>query len=240
MKDLLSLTLEAHGGIENWNKFSKVFARIKAGGLTWERKQQPGILSDTNVIADTRRQFVLYQPNYDEQIQISFQAGRVALEKRSGPVIEELSDPRRSFDGHLRSTPWTRLQAFYFAGYAIWTYLNAPFNFAGPGYQTMELEPWQENGEQWRRLRVSFPDSIATHSTIQTFYIDKTGLIRRHDYEVQISEGVTSAHYLLDYIEVQGIKFPTRRVVYVRQQDNTPLLPEPVLVQVHLSDLKLF
>jgi len=239
MKDLLSLTIQAHGGIENWKKYSKVFASIKAGGLTWERKQQPGILADINVIADTHRQFLVYQPKDDQQVQVVFEPNRVAFEKRSGQLIEELSDPRSSFDGHLRSTPWTRLQAFYFASYAIWTYLNAPFNFVDPGYQTLEIEPWEENGEPWRRLKVTFPDSIATHSTVQTFYIDKTGLIRRHDYDVQISEGVTSAHYLLDYVEVQGIKFPTHRRVFVRQQDNTPLLPEPVLVDVHLSDFKL-
>lgn len=240
MKDLLSLTIDAHGGIENWNKFTKVSATVEAGGLTWERKLQPGILADVHVIADTRRQSVLYQPNYDKQIQIAFEPDRVALEKRSGETIEELLHPRSSFDGHERATPWTRLQAFYFAGYAIWTYLNAPFNLGGAGYQSTEIEPWEEDGEQWRRLLVTFPGTIATHSTVQTFYIDKAGLIRRHDYSVEISGNVTSAHYLSDYTEVQGIMFPTRRHVYVRQADNTPVRPEPLLVDVRLSEFRLY
>nr|WP_295922365.1 hypothetical protein [uncultured Dyadobacter sp.] len=240
MKDLLSLTIDANGGIENWKKYTKVSATVKAGGLTWERKQQPGILADIHAIADTRRQAVLYQPNYDKQIQITFEPDRVALEKRSGETIEELLHPRSSFDGHIRATPWTRPQAFYFAGYAIWTYLNAPFNFADEGYQSSEIEPWEENGEQWRRLVVTFPGAIATHSTVQTFYIDQAGLIRRHDYNVEISGNVSSAHYLSGYTEVQGIMFPTRRRVYVRQEDNTPLQPEPLLVDVHLSEFRLY
>jgi hypothetical protein len=240
MKDLLSFTIEAHGGLENWNRFSKISARIKASGMTWERKQQPGILDDINVIADTRIQSVLYQPNYDQEIQIAFDASRVALETRTGETIEELLLPRQSFNGHLRATPWTRLQAFYFASYAIWTYLNAPFNFLNEGYSTREIEPWEENGERWRRLEVTFPESIATHSTVQTFYIDETGLIRRHDYNVEISENVASAHYLFDHIEVQGIKIPTRRRVYVRKDDNTSIQPEPLLIDVQLSEFKLY
>lgn len=238
MNDLLSFTIQAHGGLDNWNKFSKVSARIKADGMTWERKQQPGILRDINVTADTQRQFVLYQPNYDNNIQIAFDANRVALETRTGKTIEELLHPRQSFEGHVRATPWSYLQAFYFAGYAIWTYLNVPFNLAAPGYAMKELEPWEENGEQWRRLQVTFPQSVASHSTIQTFYIDKEGLIRRHDYNVEISENVASAHYLYDYKEVQGFMIPTHRLVYVRKEDNTSVQPEPVLVNVHLDEIK--
>jgi hypothetical protein len=50
--------------------------------------------------------------------------------------------------------------------------------------ETKEIEPWQENGETWRRLKVTFPASIATHSAEQTFYFDQEGLLTRHDYEL--------------------------------------------------------
>jgi hypothetical protein len=43
------------------------------------------------------------------------------------------------------------------AEYAMWTYLPTPFLFAMDGVATEELQPWRENGEMWRRLKVTFP-----------------------------------------------------------------------------------
>src|SRR5262249_40373363 len=145
-------------------------------------------------------------------------------------VIEELLDPRSSFAGHSLETPWTRLQLAYFAGYAMWTYFNAPFNFANPGYKLEELEPWKENGETFRRLQVTFPKEVATHSTVQTFYIDETGLIKRHDYDVDILGGSAAVQYVSDHVDVQGLKVATKRRIYVRLEDNTALIPDPLLV----------
>jgi hypothetical protein len=121
----------------------------------------------------------------------------------------------------------------------MWTYLNAPFNFAEPGYKVIELEAWEENGEIFRRLEVTFPENTATHSTVQTFYIDQSGLIKRHDYSVDVLGGSTAAHYLSDYVDVQGIMIPTKRRVYVRNDDNTALLDGPLLVSVDLSEITL-
>jgi hypothetical protein len=44
--------------------------------------------------------------------------------------------------------------------------------------ESEELEPWQEAGETWRRLKVHFPTDIATHSTEQTLYFDQKGLLK--------------------------------------------------------------
>jgi hypothetical protein len=114
-----------------------------------------------------------------------------------------------------------------------------PFALANPDYKVFELEPWEENGEVYRRLEVTFPAGIATHSSIQTFYIDKQGLIKRHDYNVDIFGGSSAAHYLSDYIEVQGIKIPTKRRVYMRLEDNSVLMPEPLLVSIDLTEISL-
>ncbi|EJL69573.1 hypothetical protein [Chryseobacterium populi] len=238
MNSLLEFTIEAHGGLENWEKFKSVSAHLEVDGLTWIKKQQPGIIKDTNVFVDTQKQFVSFRPTYADW-HTSFVENHVSILSESDNVIEELSNPRLSFSDHKRETPWTRLQTFYFASYAIWIYFNAPFCFANPDYDVTEIEPWEENGETFRRLQVVFPDTVATHSRIQTFYIDKAGLIRRHDYTVEISENVASAHYLYNYTEVQGIKFPTKRQVFIRNQDNTTVQPEPVLVLINLSEINL-
>jgi hypothetical protein len=69
----------------------------------------------------------------------------------------------------------------------MWTYLTQPFTFSRPGFETRELEPWDEAGEKWRRLRVVWPSYLATHSTEQTLYFTDDGLLARHDYDVEIS-----------------------------------------------------
>lgn len=238
MNDLLKFTLEAHGGLDNWNRYETISARIICGGVTWLMKQQPGILDDIYVTSSTKREFASHYPFIHEDWHTSFEPDRVAIENGNNEVIEELFDPRSSFAGHTIETPWTRLQLTYFAGYAMWTYFNAPFNFAGPGYKVEELEPWEENGEIFRRLRITFPKEVATHGAVQTFYIDKTGLIKRHDYDVDILGGSGAVHYVSDHIDVQGIKVATKRRVYVRHEDNTPLTPEPLLVSIDLSEVK--
>lgn len=130
-------------------------------------------------------------------------------------------DPRSSFpapsDAH-----WDRMQANYFVGYAIWNYLTTPYLFTFPSVRTFEMEPWIDDGRRWRRLGVHFPATITTHSRRRVFYFDDTGLLQRLHYRVEVAGGSAAAHYVGEYLEVDGLKFPTRRVVYPRRADNTP------------------
>jgi hypothetical protein len=106
----------------------------------------------------------------------------------------------------------------------MWTYLTAPFSFTMPGFKTEELSQWEEDGQTWRRLKVRFPDDIATHSTEQIFYIGDDGLFKRHDYNAEILAAGWSVHYPSAYQEVGGIMVPTKRRVYPRNEDGTPNL----------------
>src|SRR3546814_15461964 len=67
--------------------------------------------------------------------------------------------------------PWDSQHIIYFSGYAIWTYLTTPFLFARPGFEVQEIDPWDGEGEVWRRLRVKFPPDVPSHSAEQTFYL---------------------------------------------------------------------
>ena len=89
-----------------------------------------------------------------------------------GKPVKDRRNPRAAFDGHTVETPWDDLNLAYFSGYAMWNYLNTPFIFALPGFQTEEIEPWDENGEKRRRLKVAFPDHIATHCPEQIFHVN--------------------------------------------------------------------
>ena len=118
----------------------------------------------------------------------------------------------------------------------MWTYLNIPFLLARPGVESEEGDPWQESGETWRRLNVHFPADIATHSTEQTFYFDRQGLLRRQDYNVEIDGTAGAAHYVYDHKEFCGIVVPTKRRVFRRQPDGDHA-PQPLIISIDLDQI---
>jgi hypothetical protein len=75
-----------------------------------------------------------------------FSPDRVAIEDAQGKVVEELTAPWASFAGHALETPWTEPQLAYFAGYAMWTYLNLPFLALHEGVEVQELPIWRPIG----------------------------------------------------------------------------------------------
>ncbi len=175
MNDLLETVIEAHGGLERWNQLDSVSARLIQGGALWALKGQAGVLDDVVVTASLHQERVSHRPFGAADRHSSFTPEHVAIESDDGTVLEALDQPRDSFAGHTLETPWSTLQLAYFVGTAMWTYLTQPFTFTMPGFQTSELEPWDEDGQRWRRLRVSWPSYLATHSTEQTLYFDDDG-----------------------------------------------------------------
>src|SRR3546814_8173606 len=69
------------------------------------------------------------------------------METGEGDVLAERTDPRAAFAGHDLDTPWDPLHGMYFASYAMWSYLTAPFSLALPGVQLWDIDPIEENGE---------------------------------------------------------------------------------------------
>jgi len=238
MHDLADLIIDAHGGLERWRTFSTLSAHLLQGGALWSLKGHAGLLDDTNVTVDLRRERASHAPFGDAGRKSSFTPNRVLLQTASGEVISELDAPRQSFAGHTLETPWTELQLAYFAGCAMWTYLNIPFLLASPGVESTRIDPWDEDGETWERLRVRFPAEIVTHSTEQTLYVGADGLLRRHDYDVEIAGNTPGAHYISGYQEVQGIMIPTRRRIFPRQSDGRAMA-EPLVVSIDLDRIEL-
>lgn len=64
------------------------------------------------------------------------------------------------------------------------------------------------------------------------------GLLRRHDYTVDILGGATGLNYASDDREADGLMFPTKRRVYAYEGDYQ-LVPEPLLVAVDISRITL-
>ncbi len=236
MIDLLKTVIEAHGGLERWTQLETVSARLVQGGALWTLKGQEGVLDDVFVTASLHEERVSHHPFSAPDRRSAFTPERVAIETDKGDVVEVLEQPRASFAGHTLETQWTTLQLAYFVGTAMWTYLTQPFTFTLPGFETTERELWLEAGEEWRRLHVAWPSYLATHSTEQTLYFGEDGLIRRHDYDVEIMGGNSAAHYLSDYTQVAGIMVPTKHRIFPRTPDGQSL-GEPLIVSIDVSEV---
>lgn len=237
MNDLLQLAVDAHGGLERWNRFDKVAVHILVSGMLWSAKGQDGVLRDSRIEVELHKQrgrYIDFESKPGQETY--FSPNRVAIVEKGHPV-QELIDPRDSFNDHRTETPWTKLQLVYFGTYAMWEYLTIPFNFTLPGFQSKEIESWQEGSETWRRLQVSFPDDLAYHSKEQVLYFDEKGLLKRMDYAVDISGGIPAAQYVFDYGEFQGFKLPIRRLVYGRDEHGQ-FIPDPLVVGIELLDVQ--
>ncbi|GAB7547810.1 hypothetical protein [Cupriavidus sp. 8B] len=237
MSSLLNEVLEAHGGIDRWKSFSEVTATIVTGGSLWAMKglvQDPAPRTMTVSLHEERASVM---PFGNPDWRTRFEPGRVAIETTKGELVKELKDPRRSFDGHTIDSPWNPLQRAYFNGYALWTYLTTPFLAALRGFGTTEIEPWREGAQTWRGLRVRFPANIESHCNVQDFYFGEDGLLRRHDYHVDIAGGFAAAQYVYDHVTADGIVLPSRRLAYRRNADMRADLSR-VLVSIDIGSVR--
>jgi hypothetical protein len=237
MTDLLNFAIDAHGGLDRWNSFEKLAVRVTIGGAIWEIKQQPGLLTDKLFELDTHAQRLTITPVAGPETRMVFENRRLALRTLSGEIVETRDDPEASFSGQVRETPWDRFHVAYFASEALWTYLTSPFLYTYPGFEAQEIEPWHEGGETWRRLKVTFPDTIPSHTRTQITHFGPDGLMRRHDYTVDILGGATGANYPTGYHDVQGLKMPAQRRIYAYDETGQKV-PEPLLVSLDFSDFR--
>lgn len=238
MQTLLDHVIEAHGGMARWNSFTTLSAHLSQGGILWPLKGKAGLLDEVDIRIELHRPWTSHSPFGAPQRRTAVTPDRVVIETTDGAAVEDVQAPRASFSGHQLDTPWNDSQLAYFVGYAIWNYFTMPFTLAGPGFSMVELPTWHEDGQPLRRLQVTFPAHIATHSPVQTFYFSDDGLLRRHDYEVDISGGAPAAHYLSAHETVQGIVVPTKHMIYVRDADGGHQ-PEPVVVSINASAITL-
>lgn len=237
-KELFDKIIAFHGGLDAWNRYNTIKAHVRIGGITWAVKGHEGALNDVYFTGKLHAQHAGWYPLFEEQLTSDFSPERVALLTADGSVKEVLVQPRLSFKGHTIETPWTRLQLVYFSNYATWNYLTTPFNFLQPGVEFKEVEPWQQNGETWRRLEVLYPESIATHSRRQLFYFSEDGRLRRHDYWPEVLGGSSATQIIEDYKEFQGIKTGTRRNIYILNDADNSYMAAPVLVSIDVLDIQ--
>jgi len=234
MTGVLSRAITAHGGQKRWQELTKLTAHFSVTGGLMGVKTWPNALTNAHAVFSPHHQRAEYASFIEPGQRGLFTPARTEIVTDAGTLIGQRDAPRQAFAGHTLTTPWDAQHLLYFTGYAMWTYLTAPFLFATPGFEIEEAAPWHEQSETWRRLHLRFPATVESHSTVQTVYFDATGLLRRHDYSVDIVGGTTSAHYVTAHKTFGGIVFPTKRRVYPRDQDNRPILDRPALaIDIH-------
>ncbi|OLL27594.1 hypothetical protein BTH42_32760 [Burkholderia sp. SRS-W-2-2016] len=238
MNTIAQSIIDAHGGLAQWRKFHQVRARLVQGGALWGLKGQAGVLDSTTVTVATDRQWASHAPFGTLAARSEFTGDRIALLDQAGRAIEERRSPRASFEGHTLETPWDALQLAFFAGCAMWTYLNTPFVLAWEGVTCSEEGDWYEQNEAWRKIRVQYPDDLEVFSKVQAIYVGPDNLVRRLDYDVEIAGNTPGAHYVSDYTTVSGIRIPTKRRIYPRTADGHSL-PEPLVVSIDLHEIEL-
>jgi hypothetical protein len=237
MSELLDLAVKAHGGLARWNKVTAMRVAASITGGIWYVKGKGDVLKNIVMTTETKiERLVTDFPGQDKRS--IFEPGRVVMEKADGTLIGFRDDPEKSFQGQERETPWDDIHVAYFCGEALWTYLNTPFLYTYEGFQTEEISPIQEDGETWRRLKVTFPDSVKSHTREQISCFGPDGLLRRHDYTVDILGGATGLNYASDYRDVDGIIVPTKRRVYAYEGDYQ-LVKEPLLVAIDMGEITL-
>jgi len=237
---LLEKVLDAHGGLGLWSGLTKITAHLSIGGPIWAAKGWADALVKETVEIETKTERSVFSPFTKPGLRSVFEVGpeRVTIESAGGGVVERRVDPRRAFKGFIRYTPWDILHLGYFVGYGIWNYLTAPFVFTYPGVEAREIDPWDEAGQTWRRLHVTFPASIATHSPRQVFYFDADGLQRRMDYVTEILGSTLVGHYTAQHRSFGGLVVPTWRRVFRRNPDGTVNLNMPSIT-IDIEDVAL-
>ena len=185
MTDLLKLAVEAHGGLQRWEQLSRFSAAASITGAIWDLKGKPGLLEDVVLEGETRDQRLAISPFPRAGRYATWEPYRQTIETAEGVLVDERLNPAASFAGLTRQSPWDYFQVAYFASEGNWNYFAAPFILARSDFVTEETGPWHEDGQTWRGLLVTYPDTVVAHTRQQTYYFDGSGLLRRLDYRVQ-------------------------------------------------------
>jgi hypothetical protein len=236
VNDLLKLAVEGHGGLQRWAQISRFRAAVSISGAIWALKGKPGLLDGVVLEGDTRAQRLTITPFPHPGRSTTWQPDRQTIQTAEGVLLAERHDPATTFLGTTRQSPWDEFQVAYFAGEANWNYFTAPFLFTRGDFVTEETWPWREDGQMLRTLLVTYPDTVVAHIRQQTYYFDDAGLLRRLDYVIDILGGGPAVHYASRYRNFDGIMVPTRRRVYVRDPDGSPVR-ESVSVAIEVTDV---
>jgi hypothetical protein len=105
MNDLLVLAVDAHGGLDRWNAFTRLRAEVSIDGAIWRVKQQPGLLIDKVFEVSTHKQHVTVSPFPTPDERSVFVPERIVFETLDSVAVETRENPEASFIGQQFQDP---------------------------------------------------------------------------------------------------------------------------------------
>lgn len=119
---------------------------------------------------------------------------------------------RNTFAGFRKLRFWSNRDASYFFGYALTNYFSLPFSLAA-----LDVPRTKTHRHGATSVDVIFPKDADTHSRLQRFWFDESGLLVRHDYRADILGPIFfGAHFSYDYRFDLPIPIAQHRVVKMR------------------------
>jgi hypothetical protein len=238
---LLRDVMMAHGGFAAWNDARTVRAVMSTGGALFVMRTTRDAFRRTEVVMDLQSPRTEIRDFPRRGSTGFFEPARVWIEDRDGEVVSERSNPRTSFKEARKQLHWDHLDSVYFAGYAVWNYLTAPYLLCRRDVEIEAAGSVDDKGETWRGMTATFPEAFPTHNRTQTFYFDERGHLRRHDYHAEvIGSYAVASHYCFGHRAFGSAVFPTRRRVVPRTGSGKTLpFPTLVWIRVHEAELQL-
>jgi hypothetical protein len=233
--ELLAAALDAHGGLGRWRDVAFLTARVRIRGVVWDVKTREHPLREAKVTIEPAVQRTSLTPFGGQGLRSFFTPDLAAVLGADGQVLQVRRHPRAAFAGDTAENPWDELQLAYFTGFTLWNYLTLPFLAAYPGFEIETGLPMDTGQGSWRRLDLTFPSEIATHTPQQAMYFGDDNLLRRLDYDSEIFGGAPASQLMSGYVQVNGFSFPSRRTIVPRTPDGRAE-SGPVLIGIDLDD----
>lgn len=231
---LLERLIDAHGGRERWKSVRCVEFSLSSAGLAFSLHMQGSALLglQARVYPHARR---VELRDYGQPGGCGvWTPDRVWLLDTGGNELRARDAPRAQFSRWSRQVRWDDLDMLYFAGYALWNYLSFPFLLEEPGVHLGEVLSVPGGF----RLEAAFAPGFPTHSARQSFHVDASGGLLRHDYVADvIGPWAAAANLSQASVQVDGLRFYTRRRVFPRLGVTT-VLPWPTLVWIEIDGLR--
>lgn len=232
LTDTAKRAIDAYGGVLAWQNAKSIEAEVSVKGLAFILKQRP-FFCNAKIQMEINRPFSKLTPiGKDVNIRGILDGDDVRLEDAVGNMISERRQARTYFPYGRRLLYWDDLDMAYFANYAFWNY------FTFPALLMNNSIKWVEKNEGL--LEATFPDSLPTHSKVQSFQFDlSTGLLVQHNYTVDIiSKFARAANIVKAHAITDGLKYPAARQVTPRKWNNKPML-RPVLIDMRIHKYTL-
>jgi hypothetical protein len=232
---LLEKALRASGGLDLWRLTRRFTLHMSISGSLCTARCSTAQLKELVVEGSTQTQALEITGFARADLRALYRPDWVALEGQDARRLRERQGSPEEFLGALQSTTWDELQLAHYCGYLIWNHIATPFILADPDFETKELPRNVARGDSLRRLRVMFPTRIVTHASVQTFYFDREGFLRRLDYPAAHDDHTQIAQMSSGHQRFSGILVPTLCRLLSIGAEGMPVA-KPSLVDVEIFD----